>query len=154
MKIIYAQEPLEIDGKCIFLAGPTPRTKSVKSWRPQAIDLFEMMGFDGTLLIPEMRGGFTDNFEYGDQIDWEHEGLEKADIIMFWVPRDFPNMPAFTTNIEFGFWMAKCPEKIVFGYTEDAPKMDYLKYMYAKQERTAHTSLLDTIYETKDRINE
>lgn len=154
MKIIYAQEELNIEGKSIFLAGPTPRVKEVKSWRPHAINLFQMNGFSGTLLIPEMYGGFTDNFEYGDQIDWEHEALEKADIIMFWVPRDFPTMPAFTTNIEFGYWMARCPEKIVFGCTEDAPKMDYLKYMCTKLDKVVHDSLLDTVYETKEKINE
>ena len=130
MQIIYAQEKIQpkLPGKIIFLAGPTPRDPAVKSWRPDAIEIFEKLGFNGTLLIPEMRGGFTDDFEYGDQIDWEQDGLETVNVIMFWIPRELKLMPAFTTNIEFGYWLAKDPSKMVIGYPKGTPNMRYFDY--------------------------
>jgi hypothetical protein len=36
---------------------------------------------------------------------WEREGLIKASVIFFWIPRGLPDMPAFTTNVEFGYWL-------------------------------------------------
>ena len=39
--------------KSIFLAGPTPRSKEVKSWRPEAIRLLKEKGFDGVVFVPE-----------------------------------------------------------------------------------------------------
>lgn len=115
MNIIYTQEPAQIEGKSIFLAGPTPRSNIVKSWRPKAIELFSDLGFAGTIFIPELRSGPSSEFEYDKQIDWEHEALEKADVILFWIPRNLVNMPGFTTNIEFGYWLAKNPKKLIVG---------------------------------------
>lgn len=41
MKIIYSDQPIQtlLDLSCpsIFLVGPTPRSRAVKSWRPDAI---------------------------------------------------------------------------------------------------------------------
>ena len=36
---------------------------------------------------------------------WDREGLIKASVIFFWIPRGLPDMPAFTTNVEFGYWL-------------------------------------------------
>lgn len=149
MKLIYAQETIyPIHGeKTIFLAGPTPRNANAESWRPEAIKIFEELGFNGTLIIPEMRGGFTDDFEYSAQIDWEQEGLEKASKIMFWVPRELEHMPAFTTNIEFGYWLARDPYKIVMGYPAGTPKMDYISYKCDEFGIYTFVSLRQTIKE-------
>ena len=149
MKIIYAQERIEPNfGKIIFLAGPTPRGDNALSWRPQAIKLFEELGFKGNLLIPEMRNGFTTDFEYGEQIDWEQDGLELATKIMFWIPREIETMPAFTTNIEFGYWLAEDPLKIVMGYPKDAPKMNYFTYKCNQKGIIVHNDLKDLIKTT------
>ena len=146
MKIIYAQERIEPNsGKLIFLAGPTPRGANALSWRPQAIKLFAKLGFNGTLLVPEMRNGFPAEFEYSAQIDWEQDGLELANKIMFWVPREIEYMPAFTTNIEFGYWLAKDPSKIIMGYPNDAPKMNYFTYKCDEAGIVVHNNLKETI---------
>lgn len=133
-KIVFAREEFKHVKNSIFLAGPTPRDKVTQSWRTKAIDqLIRLNGFKGTIFIPEDRSGFTDgNFEYDDQINWEEAALKSASTIVFWVPRELEKMPAFTTNIEFGYWIAKDPGKIVFGSPVDAPKMNYLRFYCEK----------------------
>lgn len=121
MKTVYAREPLP---QSIFLAGPTPRKNTTTpSWRPEALQIIEKYGFDGTVFIPENREGVC-GFEYDAQVHWEWEALNQATIILFWVPRDIEQMPAFTTNVEFGMYAHS--RKIILGYPKDAPKMSYL----------------------------
>ena len=36
---------------------------------------------------------------------WERIALTDATVILFWVPRKLPDMAAFTTNVEFGYWL-------------------------------------------------
>lgn len=124
-KVIYSTEEIDIEGPCVFLAGPTPRNAQTPSWRPDFIKELFAAGFRGTILTPEIRV-FEDGYDYDKQVEWEDEGLTKADIIMFWVPRELKEMPGFTTNIEFGMWMKS--GKILLGYPKDAPKMNYLHY--------------------------
>jgi len=147
MKIIYAQSPLEIEGKSIFLAGPTPRSKDVQGWRKNFIERFKKEDFTGTLLVPEFEdlADFTKDFAYDKQIEWEHEAMEMADIILFWIPRELPDMPAFTTNTEYGYWLAKEPSKIRLGIPLRAVKCDYIRYTAKKEGIPAHkipTSLI------------
>lgn len=153
MKVIYAQQPIDIEGQSIFLAGPTPRSADVKSWRPEVIEELLKQGFKGTVFAPEMEGGWTKDFEYGAQIDWETNSLEACDVIIFWVPRDLKDMPAFTTNIEFGIWLEKNPNKIVLGWPEDAEKMTYIEYKakqaYIKCHKDIKEMVKYAIYKTK-----
>lgn len=62
---------------------------------------------------------------FSRQVSWETEHLEKATVVLFWIPRDLEELPGFTTNIEFGEYMKS--GKIVIGSPLDAPKMSYLK---------------------------
>ena len=128
MKIIYAKEKIEIDGKSIFLAGPSPRNSGNLSWRIEALRLFEESGFKGTVLIPEVEAESIETFNYLDQIEWEDEALNKADTILFWIPRDLETFPGFTTNIEWGHWTAKNPKKLILGSPDNTPKMAYLNH--------------------------
>jgi len=89
------------------------------------INSLRSAGFEGDILIPETRDPKV-GYNYDNQIDWEHQGLTSADLIIFWVPRNLTDMPAFTTNIEFGEWMGS--GKVVLGYPEWAEKMRYLQY--------------------------
>lgn len=102
MKIIYSDQELPTNfNNTIFLAGPTPRSNNVKSWRKEAIDIFNELNYNGTLLIPEPKDGKTYP-EYDNQFDWETNGLKNASCILFWIPRelrsDFENI-ALTTNM-------------------------------------------------------
>lgn len=111
----------------IFLAGPTPRSQDVPSWRPEALALLEAAGygaFRDTVLVPEPRDGIWHG-EYDDQVEWEEQGLEIADCILFWVPRNLDTMPGFTTNIEWGEW--KGSGKVVLGFPPEVVKMTHMK---------------------------
>lgn len=136
MQVVYAREPFpESWSKSLFLAGPTPRSEGNPSWRPEALRLLEAMGYDGTVLIPEDRGqnGCAVGPEnYEPQIRWEHEALRRADVIVFWVQRDFSldaegemKFPAFTTNIEWGEHFDS--GRVALGFPEGTPKMGYFK---------------------------
>lgn len=120
----------------IFLAGPTPRHESVESFRPHALEIFKAKGFSGIIMLPEPRSGQWGH-SYDDQIDWEDDMRELADVIMFWVPRDMsigingaPKMPALTTNVEFGLDLKT--GKIVYGRPDHAPSCKYLDQKYRK----------------------
>lgn len=123
MKIVYARDsfPTEINSS-IFLAGPTPRSGETKGWRDDALKLLEEQGYDGHVFIPEPSdGSWAEN--YDSQVEWEEEGLQRADCILFWVPRDMDGMPGLTTNDEWGAW--KASGKCVFGAPPEAVKVRY-----------------------------
>jgi Nucleoside 2-deoxyribosyltransferase like len=130
MDLVYARESLPaVVTRSIFLAGPTPRGENVGSWRPAAIAELERQGFDGAVYIPEDRSGVYHG-DYDHQVAWEEEFLERADVVLFWVPRSLPNMPAFTTNVEWGRW--KYSGKAVLGTPPEGERNDYLVH-YATQ---------------------
>ena len=149
MDIIYAREPFpDRVTATIFLAGPTPRSRAVPSWRPAAVEYLQARGFSGTVFVPENRDDPSlDDAEQGDlyerQVIWETVGLNRADIIVFWVPRKLDVLPAFTTNVEFGEWYRS--GKVVFGAPEDAAKVGYLKRKATSVLVPTHTSLEATL---------
>ena len=104
MRINYSDEKIVDSDKSIFLAGPTPRGENAKSWRVDVCKKLEELGFDGVVYVPEY-SSWKPKEDYVDQAMWEREGLTKASIIVFWIPRSLPDMPAFTTNVEFGYWL-------------------------------------------------
>lgn len=148
MNIIYAQETLNIKGRSVFLAGPTPRNRETKGWREEALEHFALKGFKGTVLVPEMEGGPSANFAYEAQIKWEHAAMEDADIIIFYIPRKVQGMPGFTTNIEFGYWLAKESSKIRLGIPEDAEKCDYIRYIAKERGIPLHEDYKELVEET------
>jgi nucleoside 2-deoxyribosyltransferase len=113
----------------IFLAGPTPRSKDIISWRKEAINILEQLNFNGIVYVPECE--FTrPGFDYTTQVEWEWEAMEAADIIVFWIPRS-EELPGFTTNVEFGYWLAKNKYKVYYGRPADSIKNKYLDKLYA-----------------------
>ncbi len=145
MQLIYAQEPFpKRIFKSIFLAGPTPGSKDVPSWRPEALRILKEKGFDGTVFIPEPRdGSFGGQYDEQGQWNWEIKCLNAADCILFWIPRDLVTLPGFTTNIEWGkyFGTGKC----VLGTPENTPKMGYMLNDAKNNNVPAFLSLEDTI---------
>ena len=88
MNIVYSnhQFPDKIN-KSIFLAGPTPRDNTTISWRKEAITLLESLNYDGHIFVPEPSDGQSYP-NYDNQFNWEDEALNKADCILFWIPRN------------------------------------------------------------------
>jgi len=143
MQVIYAKEEVpESFAKAVFLAGPTPRSKDVESWRLEAIRLLEEAGYDGVVFSPEDRSSEWKG-DYTDQVEWEEKCLHLADCILFWIPRELNTMPAFTTNTEWGVWMDS--GKVVFGVPNNAAKVNYQKYYAEKLKVPAANTLQDTV---------
>lgn len=160
--VVYVGEELPesvdlIVPNSIFLAGPTPRHTSTKgatggrvriptnnTWRPRAIRKLTRMGFDGHIFVPETED--WDWFgEYDTQIQWEWYALGCAACVVFWVPRQLDVMPAFTTNVEFGFCMALKPDRMVFGAPHSAPRNRYLQSLSEDQDVFCEAFGLDAI---------
>jgi hypothetical protein len=131
MKIFYSDKPLNLrlDLHSIFLAGPTPRSKSIKSWRPKAIEILKSLGYNGQVIVPETEFQ-SKNFDYIKQCEWENSGLKDCSVIVFWIPRNLKTMPAFTTNVEFGRFVRS--NRTLYGRPDDAPKNRYLDWLYKK----------------------
>jgi calcineurin-like phosphoesterase family protein len=123
----------------------------------------ESLGFNGTVFVPE-RSDKTVKIDYFDQVEWEYAALNEAKVIVFWVPRDMKTMPAFTTNVEFGLWIAK-GKKVLYGrpriapqsavtsgeddFAPECPKNRYLDWLYGKEcgieQRNIATRLGDVL---------
>jgi len=134
----------------VFLAGPTPRSEDVPSWRPEAIELFNTyMDDDMTVYVPEPNWNtgvtFAElNLNYAEQIiEWEHKALAASDIIMFWVPRELKDMPAYTTNVEFGLHIKE--GRVFYGRPDNAPKTRYLDYCYEKYTGRKSANTLESL---------
>ena len=129
MLINYSDQQVKDAEKSVFLAGPTPRSKDVPSWRPSACRYLQEQGFDGIVYVPELSSGVA-QFSYDNQIAWEWEALEKASIIAFWISRDRAIMPAFTTNVEFGYCVRE--SRVVYGRPDYAELNRYLDKLYRR----------------------
>lgn len=127
MVINYSDQEVLKGYKSIFLAGPTPRGDGTESWRGSACKYLEDNGFDGVVYVPEY-STLKPKDDYVDQAQWEREALSNASVILFWIPREFPDMPAFTTNVEFGYWIHT--GKILYGRPNEAKKIKYLDWLY------------------------
>lgn len=136
MKIIFAGDTVTKGG--IFLAGPTPGKNLQLGWRPSALLLFNAIEFGGgQVFVPETKQAIFEGEResetsgyYMQQVEWEHKALEACDVVMFWVPREIPDMMALTTNVEFGRYIGKKP--CIYGRPTDAPKCGYLDWYFKK----------------------
>ncbi|WP_433064270.1 nucleoside 2-deoxyribosyltransferase domain-containing protein [Dactylosporangium sp. CS-033363] len=134
----------------VFLAGPTPRSADVDSWRPAAIEL-QRRWSGGRLVVfsPEPATGVVP--DYLGQIGWEEAGLHLADRIVFWVPREPATMPAFTTNVEWGTWHRS--GKAVFGAPPEAPRNRYLIAGATAEHVPTAQTLDETLAEALDGLS-
>ena len=140
MQVNYSDQEVILARKSIFLAGPTPRDEAVHSWRPYAIKLLREMGFDGVVYVPEYETGEVLH-NYDNQIAWEWKALDQAGAILFWVPRNLETMPAFTTNVEFGYWVRD--DRAFYGRPSGAVLVRYLDSLYKRhhKDRLVYTDL-------------
>lgn len=145
MEIIYSDKKVNtVNKKSIFLAGPTPRSNLVKSWRPDAIEILNKLNFDGDVFVPE-RSDRNYRQSYQDQIEWELFGLNNVEIIVFWIPRDMLTMPALTTNVEFGSYLNLRPHNILYGRPDFSANNNYLDYIYERKLLNKPFNNLDTL---------
>lgn len=166
MKIVSTIEPIIIGArKAVFLAGPTYRINHEtmthgmdgpdvpRSWRKDAIKLFEETGFDGVLYVPEwVNNEKPEGWTYSGQVQWEVDAMNASDYILFWIPRDMRKLPALTTNIEFGEWLHS--ERIIVGAPDNAEKMEYIKSRCDKENIPFHNKLQDCVYTINSALDE
>jgi hypothetical protein len=145
MKVIHSDEPMILEGKSIFLAGPTPRSRAVRSWRPEALSILESLNFAHTVLVPERKHRSL-KFDYMKQVEWEYAGLEGCSLIVFWVPRDIETLPGFTTNVEFGRYVDS--GRILYGRPNNAKKIKYLDWLYKKLAKREPEKKLEKLLTT------
>lgn len=142
MKINYSDQEVVKNQKSIFLAGPTPRGENAKSWRTDACKKLEELEFDGVVYVPEY-STWKPKVDYIDQAMWERIALTESTVILFWIPRSLPDMPAFTTNVEFGYWLHT--NKVIYGRPNNAEKIKYLDWLYKLDYNEEPYSDLDTL---------
>lgn len=131
MKIFYSDSPLKLDENqhSVFLAGPTPRSNNVQSWRPHALNILNTLNYMGQVILPE-HSIQSENIDYDMQVEWEHQGLMECKSIVFWIPRNLKTMPGFTTNVEFGRFTHDV--RTFYGRPDDSEKNRYLDWLYKK----------------------
>ena len=128
LTLVHARDPLPV-GTSVFLAGPTPRSRDVPSWRPDAVrELAAQWSGPGRLfvLIPEPPGGQSWPY-FDEQAEWETLAREAASVILFWIPRDLRTLPGFTTNVEFGLDVTT--GRAVLGCPPDCPNPERNRYL-------------------------
>jgi hypothetical protein len=129
LTLIYAGQPLPPPGAAsVFLAGPTPRSADVPSWRPAAIAEIAAQWPDEALsvFIPEPLDGQRWAY-YDNQMAWETDARAMASAILFWIPRDLRTLPGFTTNVEFGLDVTT--GRAVLGCPPDCPNPERNRYL-------------------------
>lgn len=152
--VFYGQKSPDTVMKSIFLAGPSPRDWQTQSWRPEAIRILEDLGYDGVVYVPENRfdsppGGY---FPYEDNVAWEELHLNRADQIVFWVPRDKYKLLGLTTNHELGRWEAS--GKVCLGFPVTAVNMRYQNTYAEKEGIPVFNDLRATLAEAVKRIGD
>jgi 8-oxo-dGTP pyrophosphatase MutT (NUDIX family) len=154
MELVFSDQPLPSTvTKSVFLAGPSPRSLDEDDWRHAAVIELTRQNFDGTVFIPVPSYRFlynitdkgTTGWSYDDQIAWECQARERADIIAFWVPRVIDRskedlgMPAFTTNFELGEDLHT--NKVAYGRPATATKCRYLDERVKEIGQSVHESM-------------
>jgi len=147
----YDSQAPETFERSIFLAGPTPRSPEVSSWRPEALKILERLGYDGVVFVPEWtdassKSQLDQRFLHFQAVRWEDKHLNMSDQILFWIPRDMKTMPGLTTNIEFGRWEGS--GKIVLGHPKEAPHTSYLDDYANREGITRCNDLEETVRAT------
>jgi hypothetical protein len=152
MQIIYSQQttPKELT-KSIFLAGCTPRTEDIISWRKEAVKFLEQIEYDGVVFIPEFKDGKPqENLDYSAQIEWEEKCLNMSDVILFYIPRNNTDMLGLTTNDEYGVW--KKSGKVVLAIPDDSYKTRYQEYYAKKYNVPVFNKLTDGLLECVEQL--
>jgi nucleoside 2-deoxyribosyltransferase len=139
MNTVYVYQPFpQSFHSSVYLAGPTPRSTEVRSWRPQALQLLESFAYDGVVFVPESQHAERRG-DYDQQMAWELDAMRRSDIILFWVPAERESLPAYTTRVEFGLQVHS--GKAMLGTPGDAYKTHYLEMLAQHYEVATHQTL-------------
>ncbi|MFG2210517.1 NUDIX domain-containing protein [Streptomyces sp. NPDC048638] len=153
IEVVYAgEEPPHVYQASIFLAGPSPRAADVPSWRPQALKEITLQWRQpGTLVVflPEARDGVRGS-DFTGQLAWERVQRDRADAIVYWVPREMATMPGLSTNVEFGEDMDS--GRAILGNPDSAVHVRLLQELASELKIPVADTLSKTIGLALDRI--
>lgn len=103
--IVHPNEALPSSGvAAIYLVGPVPRKTGEVRWHLEAIAALQAYRFDGAVIVPRTLDERAIQESDERQLSWEFQAQCRADVLLFWVPRDLVDMPGLTTNLEWGMW--------------------------------------------------
>jgi hypothetical protein len=134
------QSPAEF-AKSLYLVGPTPRSPSVPSWRPEALRLLQSRGYDGVVFVPETRSGAR--ADYDGQIEWELQSIRISDVLLCWMPASQADLPGLTTRVECG--LEARSGKLIFGAPREAYKTTYLQQLLPRYDVPVVKSLEELV---------
>ncbi|MEV0530871.1 hypothetical protein [Kitasatospora sp. NPDC050463] len=85
LRYLEAPEPYAPDGRpAVFLAGATV---DCPDWQSEAVDLFAIAGFDGTVLNPRpSRNPATNPYLAWLPFGWQDRNIRRTDVVLFWNP--------------------------------------------------------------------
>lgn len=116
MQIITAPESLKINSKSIFLAGSIEQDKATR-WQNEIIEKLKQYNY--TILNPRRKlwdaswKQKMDNPNFNEQVNWELDALEKADVILMYFD---PKTKSPISLLELGLFaksgklLVCCPE--------------------------------------------
>ena len=139
----------------VFLAGPI---QGASNWQSQVIKIFSDYNDVISVTIANPRRDKLDKteFNYDAQVNWESKYLDKADIIMFWLPKPAEIIEgrsyAQTSRFELGEWFGKNPDRLVVGIEEGFDGERYIRKKLNDINITVYSSFKDTIKEVLRRI--
>jgi len=161
IRVLYPPSGLNRALSSVFLAGPI---QGAPEWQQYFIDKVKESYTDNTviqILNPRRTEFNKEKFVYEQQVDWETNSLNSADIIVFWLCNEVEHIEgrdyAQTSRFEIGEWVAKIcecgsPKKIIIGI-EDGFKGDrYIKYRTSKFGIPIYNNLDDIINEVINSI--
>ena len=161
MKLVFSDEQLPTEvTKTIFLAGPSPRYYEgskilIDTWRHRAIDILALLGYDGHVFIPLPKFAFypgtasKNAIDYLNQVEWEHNAMNRADVLFFYVDRKEDNQ-GLTTNIEFGKYVNS--GRMVYCRPHDALKVRYMDNMIIGMDKPFFIDMKEGLKSCIDRI--
>lgn len=139
LDIVYCPEDLRgiKDDYRVFLGGAI---QGSEEWQ------FNVPVIPGVTWICPRRLKYS-NFDYNEQVSWEHLGMLVSNIILFWIPSPAEVIPgrsyAQTTRFELGECIGR-DRHVIVGCSPDIPGR---RYFSLKHRGTVHETLEDCISE-------
>lgn len=135
--VVYANEKPLLSKRSIFLAGPSRINASAKkSWRQKALDILEELGYHGVVYVPEICSDSTIqkvDLQYLNL--WSRTVMDQCGCICFYMVRNLSKgVVGVSADIDFGLYMHKRPDKIVFGHPIWADCTGQLDYQYISRK--------------------
>lgn len=153
---VYAGEkPPEYWDASVFMADPTqrPRTPEATSWRPEAIALLRAQWASrGRLVVfvPEPRTGSYHHFT-SKIVDWMNCGLQLADVVMFWWPKDVGTQLTLM-DMTWGAWNDS--QRVVMGTSLNMPEISCLLDYADSHAISTATTLVGAVHTVLDKIGQ